>query len=151
MQFKFFKANFTNNFTNNLFSCLFAYQNLESQQSCHKYSFPKTLNLRSFRSRSAFFLTGFIICFFPPTTLQKCKSPIYLPNESILAQNFPIFQFLSPHFLTHEKFPSKLITFLICDELVIQCKNHKIFTIIPRARLHVLHTFTSNSFARNEI
>ena len=117
MQFKFFKANFTNNFTHNLFSCLFAYQNLESQQSCYKYSFPKTLNLRSFRSRSAFFLTGFIICFFPPTTLQKCKSPIYLPNESILAQNFPIFQFLPPRLLDHEKAGSKPCAFCMYHEL----------------------------------
>ena len=91
----------------------------------------QTLNLTSFHSRSAFLLTGFLICF------SRLRLPnIYLPNESTLAQNFPIFQFILPHLLAHENSGSKPCAFWICHELVIQSQNHtKItITIIPRAR-----------------
>ena len=59
----------------------------------------------------------------------------------------------STHFLTHWKSGSKPCAFLICHELVIKSQSHTviIITIIPRATLHVMHTFTSNSFVQQQI
>ena len=77
-------------------------KSLETLPSCRKCSFYQILNWRSFHSRSAFFLTGFLIC----------SSHLPLPKNlnrpgSTLGQHFPIFLFLPPRFLAHETSGSK--------------------------------------------
>ena len=95
------------------FSCVFAYFHNELRQpsveTCRHVANIRfqVLNLRSFHSRPAFFLTGFLIC---PSRLPVPKNfhrPFILANGSALGQHFPIFHFFPPRFLAHDTSDSK--------------------------------------------
>ena len=131
MQFNFFIPKLT--FMNSLFGNMVQFIMNFVSQKFRDSAVMSQMNLRSFYSIPTFFLTGLSYLFFPPATLKKSSSPIYLRPWG---STFQYFSFIHRAFwLTKRPVRSHVIYDVSWIGHTEQSQNHTmmILKIIPRA------------------